>query len=215
MSALSDLRRAASAIRKKGERLYGLLGDFDGNITVADKVGYYYVRVEQPDGSYQVGEFAGQVRATLNLPVIIETNPVTLVQTIAGVDEVQFARANPDADSYGGVDKHATSHELGGDDILWWLDLRQIQNLRVWPHPTTAQHVLVAPGAYYAEGLQLLYTTQDVDLSSYYPVAGSRWVGIYLDSSQTVSAEAFTALSSVEFKANQQLVGAVRVRGYY
>lgn len=180
-----ELKRAARNIRKKGQFIRGLLGDFVGTIAVADRPGYYYVRVEKP-GGYEVGIFPGRVRALYNLPVIIQTNPLTGVQYIAGTDDTTIAYGGTDPATVVSVDLHGFTHEWGGDDMLMWLHTNQIFPLRCQPHPTTGTSVVVQGGTYFSEGtFSVLSTAIEVDLSAYYPTTGHEYVLLYLESDGT------------------------------
>lgn len=180
------LKRAAENLRRKGPFLRGLLGDFDGNIAVADRLGYYYVRVERPSG-YEVGVFPGRVRALYNLPVCIETHPVTNVQYVSGIDDETVAYSGVDPASVPTLDRHADTHGWEGDDMPIWLHTLQLFPLRVQPHPTAAQSVGVMPGIYYAgSAVYALHNPLVVDLSSYFPVSGLLFVSLYIDTAQAV-----------------------------
>ena len=115
----AELRRAMQNIRLKGALLRGLLGDFDGNIEVAGRPGYYYVRVEKP-GGYEVGIFPGRVRALNNLPVRVETDPITRVQFIAGLDDQTITYSGIDPATIPAMERHALTHlSVSSNGSLW------------------------------------------------------------------------------------------------
>ncbi|MGC9397119.1 MAG: hypothetical protein ACP5J4_19925 [Anaerolineae bacterium] len=178
-----QLKAALRNIRLKGRFLRGLLGDFDDNVEVTGRPGYYYVRVEKP-GGYEVGIFPGRVRALYNLPVRIETHPVTGVQFIAGADDETIAYGSTDPATIPALELHATTHGWGGDDMLMWLHTMQLFPLRCQPHDTTSTSVVIQAGTYYSEGVFcVLAAALTVDLSSYFSASGLKYVLVYLESS--------------------------------
>ncbi|HOU13459.1 MAG TPA: hypothetical protein PKZ84_10100 [Anaerolineae bacterium] len=182
-----DLQHAARNLRRKGPFLRGLLGDFDSHITVSGRPGYYYVRVEKP-GGYEVGIFPGRVRPLYNLPVQIETHPLTGIQYIAGLDDVTVAYGGTDpATIPGDVGLHGETHSWGGDDMPVWLHSLQIFPLRCQPHATNNKAVLVQSGTYFAEGVfAFLAAPVTVDLTAYVPSFGVKYILLYLDAAGEV-----------------------------
>lgn len=177
-----QLLRAARNLRKKGPFLRGLLGDFSGNVAVSGRPGYFYVRVEKP-GGYEVGIFPGRVRALNNLPVRIETHPVTGVQFIAGADDETIAYGGTDPGSIPAMELHGITHGWGGDDMLMWLHTMQIFPMRCQPHETVNTSVVIQAGTYYSEGVFcVLAAPLTVALSSYVPSVGHKYILLYLDS---------------------------------
>ena len=185
--AAQQIAQFAQGTRPKGQRRYGQLGDFDGTLTPSDKNDtWYYVRVETPSG-FQLGEYQarGAVRKTLNMPVILEQDPLSGQWFIVGVDEVMLEAA-----SYSGPDPHipthAESHNWGGDDRINYIDIRQVYNpARVQIKSGETKTVLVQqgwipkPGS---TGYRFVESTS-IDLTSYYPGSGNLWVLIYIKAS--------------------------------
>jgi len=177
-----DLKRAASNIRLKGQFVRGLLGDFTGTIAVDGRPGYYYVRVEKP-GGYEVGIFQGRVRALYNLPVRIETHPITKQQFITGVDDELITYGGTDPATIPALDQHALTHAWGGDDMLMWLHTQQVFPLRCQPDESGGAAVVIQAGTYFSEGLFcVLAAPLAVDLSAYVPASGHKYILVYLDS---------------------------------
>lgn len=189
-----SLTEFGRAVRRKGLRLRGLLGDMTGTIAVPGRSGWYYVRTRQAgSGRYSVGEFPGNVRPLYNLPVIIEEDPISGGQYITGIDEttlqygIDNGNATPPATE---LQTHAATHAWGGDDQLSWIHTLQIFPLRVQPG-TTAKHITVQGGAYYIDGQYCWKTSpSDVDLTTYWPSSGVVYVLIYIDAAAAVSVSA-------------------------
>ncbi|MBN1261095.1 MAG: hypothetical protein JXB35_10480 [Anaerolineae bacterium] len=189
---MRDLERAFRSIRKKGSFLRGLLGDFEGNIEVNGRPGYYYVRVEKP-GGYEVGIFPGRVRPLYNLPVRIETHPITRVQYIAGLDDETVAYGGGDPGAITTVERHQQSHGWGGDDQLMWLHTLQIFPVRCQPHETDPDSVVIQGGVYLSEAqLSWMREPATVDLSVY-RITGVRFVLLELESDNNVVVTPATA----------------------
>lgn len=193
MRSSTKLAQILNQRRPKGHRWAGLLGDFDGNIT-SDRPGEVYVRLRQAGAGYALGSFPvrGGIRQYYNLPVTVEMDPLTGEQYVAGIDAVgiEYGTASgnaPPPATY--LETHAATHEwrAEADDQLQWLHTLQIYPLRVQPM-STAGHVVVQGGVYYAQGMyHWLRSSIDVDLSSYYPGSGETWVLLYIDATEAVS----------------------------
>lgn len=176
-----QMQRAGAGLRRKGAFLRGLLGDFAGNITVADRPGYYYVRVDRAGSGYELGIFPGRIRALYNLPIRIETNPLTQVQYIAGIDDQTLAYSGVDPADVPAIERHAATHEYGGDDMLQWLHTLQLFPLRCQPSDTDGTRVAIQRGTYFAESTFVtLNTPLEVDLTAYWPLSGQKYVLVYL-----------------------------------
>ncbi len=176
-----QLRRAVKNIRLKGQFLRGLLGDFSGTIEVAGRPGYYYVRVEKP-GGYEVGIFPGRVRALKNLPVRLETHPITGIQYIVGLDDETIAYGGTAPSSIPAMERHALTHGWGGDDMLMWLHTAQVFPLRCQPHESISTSVVIQAGTYFSEGLFCaLAAPLAVSLVAYIPSNGYKYVLLYLN----------------------------------
>jgi len=189
MTITRELARAAANIRKKGTFLRGLLGDFDGAMGVPGRDGYFFVRVEKP-GGYEVGVFPGRVRPLYNLPVRIETHPLTNVQYIADVDNEALVYSGADPAGVPTIDLHGDSHGWGGDDMPMWLHTAQLFPLRCQPHETESQWVQIQAGTYFSQGVfSVLYTPFDVDLSAYFPSTGRKFVLLYLNADGTAGVQ--------------------------
>jgi len=209
-------------LRPKGNRWDGLLGDHSGNIeSVRD--GEVYVRMRQAgSGSYAVGSFPvkGGLRLYYNLPVIIEEDPLTRERFVVDVDAMALdygnAAGNTPPPTSGALETHALTHSWSeqADDQLQWLHTFQIFPLRMQPSET-AQHVIIQAGAYYAEGAyRWLVSSIDLDLSTYYPTSGHKWVLIYLDGDGAAGvvddgATTFTALN--EPPSGTYAIGAAKL----
>ena len=187
--ALRDLRRAFGGLRRKGQRLFGILGNEAGEIAVPDRPGYQYARIER--GSERVTVVClGAVRARLNTAVLIEQNPLTEEFQIVGLDvETTRAAGDDPTTSLFAIAPHAASHEWrrDADDILLWLHPNQIYFLRVQPGETSG-HVVVQGGPYFVQG-QLCWkrAQSDVDLTTYYPTYGAAWVMLCLDEADAIT----------------------------
>jgi hypothetical protein len=200
MSGRRDLRKQSDDIRKKGPFFYGILGDANGNLHPLDESGNerpeWWVRVVRPNG-YEPGIYSGSVRGWLNLPVKIETDPLTGRQVIIDIDanalqagEIAGNPAIPPG--IWDLPLHGSTHEFreDADDMLAWLSMHQIYELRVQPSET-AGHIVVQGGAYYcAEEFHFVRDPVDVDLTSYYDASEERWVLIYLDANGAVQVYA-------------------------
>ena len=180
-----ELKRAVKNVRLKGIFQRGLLGDFEGQLEVAGRTGYYYVRLEKP-GGYEVGIFPGRVRPLYNLPVRIETHPLTNQQFIAGTDDETIAYGGAAPGAFPALDRHADTHGWGGDDMAMWLHTQQIFPLRCQPHATEIQSVQIQAGTYFAMGVfRVLDAPLSLDLSAEFPASGAVWVLLYLDGDAT------------------------------
>ncbi len=223
MNATVKLRQLLDQRRKKGYRWTGLLGDFNGNI-VSTRPDEVYVRLRQAGAnSYAVGTFKvrGGLRHYYNLPVIIEIDPLTDEQYVAGVDTVALTYSivggNPAPPTSGYLETHAATHEwrADADDQLQWLHTFQFYPLRVQPH-TTAQHVLVQAGVYYADAAyRWLRNSVDVDLSAYYPETGYKWVLLYINAAGNIGVVDNGATDVVDLEeapASTYALAAVRLR---
>jgi hypothetical protein len=183
------LKRAAGGLRRKGQFQRGLLGNAAGAIEVPGRPGYFYVRVEKP-GGYEEGIFPGRVPLYLNLPVRIETHPITGVQFVAGVDDQTIAYSGVDPADIPDVGPHAPTHEWGGPDMVMWLHTMQLFPLRTQPAEPASQDVVVQGGTYFAEGqFSVLNSPQTVDLSAHVPGTGRRYVLLYLDAAGDVGIQ--------------------------
>lgn len=177
------LKRDFGGFRKKGRRLFGILGNEAGIVNVPDRPGYQYARIER--GAERVTLICkGNARPRLNTAVIIEQNAITGEFEIVGLD-VETTRAAGDDPTMAlfNTEPHAASHEwrADADDILLWLHPLQMYFLRVQPGDT-AGHVIVQGGPYFVEGkLHWKRAQSDLDLTGYYPSSGSVWVMVCLD----------------------------------
>jgi len=184
-----EVQRAAQALRRKGQRLFGILGDENGVINVPDRPGYQYVRVER--GSERVTmAVLGNARERLNTSVKIEQDPITSEYRIVGVDveTTRLAGDDPATVLYD-LPLHAESHGWSpkADDPLLLLNPLQMYFLRVQPATTTG-HVVVQGGPYFVSGaLQWKRESSDVDLTAYYPTSGAAWVMLCLDAEDVVT----------------------------
>lgn len=209
-----ELRRATQNLRRKGQFVRGLLGDFSGTIAVAARPGYYYVRVEKP-GGYEVGIFSGRVRALYNLPVRIETHPLTNQQFIAGVDDEMIAYSGENPATIPAIELHGVTHGWGGDDMVMWLHTIQLFPLRCQPHPTNSAYVVIQAGTYFTAGrFCVLAEPLAVDLSAYFPASARRWVLVYMQSDLTADVQDDGALNLAELVpvTGKYLCAAVRLR---
>lgn len=177
------LKRDFGGFRKKGRRLFGILGNEAGIVNVPDRPGYQYARIER--GAERVTLICkGNARPRLNTAVIIEQNAITGEFEIVGLDvETTRAAGDDPATALFNTEPHAASHEwrADADDILLWLHPLQMYFLRVQPGDT-AGHVVVQGGPYFVEGkLHWKRAQSDLDLTGYYPGSGSVWVMVCLD----------------------------------
>jgi hypothetical protein len=181
---MNDLRRIRAAFasrRPKGQRWFGLLGDHDGTVAVSGRPGWRYVRVER-GVSYEVGKYRAKIPLAdvANTPVILEEDPLTGERWIVALDQVAI-----EASDYDGTDLsialHSATHGFGGRDQLQWLHMLQIY----WPSRVqvkAAQTVRVQAGVVPLDNEGYMYTyAEDLDLSSYFPGSGSKYVLIYGD----------------------------------
>jgi hypothetical protein len=187
--AQRELRRAFGGLRRKGQRLFGILGNEAGDIAVPDRPGYQYARIER--GSERVTlACLGNVRPRLNTAVLIEQNPLTQEFQIVGLDvETTRAAGDDPTTALFYTEPHAASHEwrADADDCLLWLHPNQIYFLRVQPGATTG-HVVVQGGPYFVGGELCWKRAQsDVDLTSYYPTSGAAWVMLCLDADDVIT----------------------------
>lgn len=177
------LKRDFGGFRKKGRRLFGILGNEAGIINVPDRPGYQYARIER--GAERVTLICkGNARPRLNTAVIIEQNAITGEFEIVGLDvETTRAAGDDPATALFNTAPHAASHEwrADADDILLWLNPLQMYFLRVQPGDAPG-HVVVQGGPYFVEGnLHWKREQSDLDLTGYYPSSGSVWVMVCLD----------------------------------
>jgi len=177
-----DLLRAARGLRRKGSFQRGLLGNGAGAVKVDGRPGYFYVRVEKP-GGYEEGIFPGRVPPYYNLPVRIETHPITAVQFVAGIDNGMLAYSGTDPAEVPDTTPHAWTHEYGGPDMLAWIHTSQIFPMRAQAHESDPQSVTVQGGNYFSEGQFCVQSSpQDIDLSTYFPTSGRKYILLYIDS---------------------------------
>jgi len=184
-----ELRRAFGSLRRKGQRLFGLLGNEAGEIAVPERPGYQYARIER--GSERVTVVClGNVRARLNTAVLIEQNPLTTEFQIVGLDvETTRAAGDDPTTALFYTEPHAASHEwrADADDLLLWLHPNQIYFLRVQPGETSG-HVVVQGGPYFVHGELCWKRAQsDVDLTAYYPASGAAWVMLCLNADDDIT----------------------------
>lgn len=190
-----DLVRAARSLRKKGNFLRGLLGDFSGTIEVLGRPGYYYVRLDKP-GGYEVGVFPGRVRPLNNLPVRVETHPLTGVQYIVGPDDETLIYGGADPADVPVLDIHGDTHGWGGDDMAVWLHTQQIFPLRCQPSQTDPLSVVIQAGTFFSQGaFTVLDAPLEVSLAEYFPASGYKYVLLYMLS----TGEAEIQDSSVQY----------------
>lgn len=185
------LQGFSNSLRKKGLRVYGLLGNFSNVVEVSGKSGWYYVRIQQAGSNrYSLGEFQGNVRPLYNLPVVIEQDPITGEQYIVGTDQtlLQYGiDGGNEEPAPSELPLHANYHGWGGDDQIDWIHTSQIFPLRVQPS-ATAKHVVVQGGLAPLDGGWVAVSASiDVDLTSYWPVTGTSYVLLYLSTATTVT----------------------------
>ena len=189
-----QLRQAGKNLRQRGVRWHGLLGQYEnsGSCAVASRGGFWWVRIRQAGTStYSLGQFRGYVPDLYNLPVVIERDPLSGEQVIAGVDRMMIQYGiGADPDNYEPPPAvnaaHGESHVFGGFDQLDWLDTRQLYSLRVQPTGNVAE-VLLQAGVYCVDGAYYLRPASIVvDLAAYVPVSGDAWILVHLDTTGAV-----------------------------
>lgn len=174
--------------RVKGRLLYGYLGDGAGTINVPGRDGYQYARIPVgASGRYAVGVFRGGSDGEENAPIRIEVDPLTVTpanpngeMAIMGADGAGAANAGVPSGSGSYLKLHEETHRLGGIDQAE-LNSLQIYQMRTEPSDTP-RHVTIRKGLYSVRGtLYYLAADLDVDLTAYYPVAGTKYVYIGVD----------------------------------
>jgi len=200
MTLARELTRVFSQYRPKGGRWFGLLGqtaDAGAEIEVSGRPGWYWVRVDRAGSGYQPGIFQARVgfRPLVNLPVVIEADPFTGVRYIVSVDQFMVEASGQTAVPALTLEEHATTHEWDGSDQLNWIHTLQIMNLRVQPG-SVVRHVTVQGGAAVVDGEYVFKSgTTDLDLTSYWPTSGTRWILLTLSSTGVIAVQDDGALT--------------------
>ncbi len=188
MEKWRNLKRDFGGLRRKGKRLFGILGNEAGVINVPDRPGYQYARIER--GAERVTLVCkGNARSRLNTAVIIEQNGITGEFQIVELDVATTILAGDDPTiALFNTEPHAASQEwrTNADDMLLWLNPLQMYFLRVQPAATTG-HVIVQGGPYFVGGqVQWKRAQSDVDLTSSYPGSGEAWVMLCIDANGVI-----------------------------
>lgn len=184
-------KRVFGGYQPAARRWHGILGNSAGAVEVPGRAGYYYARIEK-GSEYEEGIFqaTSPLRPLLNYPVQIEADPVTGMRVITGADmSVLELTGQVSSVPPLGLARHAASHGWndGADDQLQDLHTLQFYQLRAQPTATAAQ-IVVLGGTYYIAGVPYQkYAPETIDLTSYLPAAGIKWVRLYIDAEGTIS----------------------------
>jgi len=181
-------------LRPKGDRWRGCLaGDFSGNVD-APLQGWKYVRIPiAGSGNYALGMFpSGSVPGTAyNSSLMIEYDPLNNQRIIVGADTQALGASvigSPTIPDPGGftLAKHAWTHQLAGNDQMV-VSNEQLGNLQVSPSTTNTQHVIVSGGVCQVGGVLVkVYAPIDVNLSTFFPLSGVKYVWVTLSSAGAV-----------------------------
>lgn len=168
-----------------------LIGDGNGNVEVSGRPGYVYVRVGNEKSLGQA--FNGRVPNRNDLPVTVgyDRTAPDLFQVLT-VRQVYVQAGLPVVPE---VPSHHETHEWpsvgdsdsDGSDVVF-VDWRQVRNLRV--SVDSGLTVLVESAPAYVNGAWAFITEQSLNLSSYKPDSGARYVLVYLDDTGTIAARA-------------------------
>jgi len=174
--------------------LPALLGDGQGNIVVANRPGYVYVRVGSEDLYGQA--FNGKVPARDNLPVLVGWDDLrpNLFQVL-GIRQVYLDSVDSDVTIIPEVPPHGHTHEFptvddsdsDGSDTIFaaW---RQIWGLRI--KVDSGFTVSVERSPIFRDGTGWVWVdTQQIDLTADVPDHWARYVLMYLDEDGILQSE--------------------------
>jgi hypothetical protein len=184
------VRRFQDVLDRRARRrryMPALLGENStaGSAGVSGKPGWVYARVGGDDEAAQI--INERVIARNGLAVWVAES-----ETHPGFWEVVGERQvyEDQIPSGGALVGHHTQHEYGNasgsDDVVYpWL--RQIADLRVEPTSPESLSVTVKDGLYKVGGAVDYYAGDTVDLTSYKPSFGYKWVTLSLSNSGTIN----------------------------
>lgn len=168
--------------------IFGLTGNFNGDVDVPGKPNYIYVRV---NGLRDVEEVWNDfVSSQTDIQVGLEQNPLVPGELrVVGISNFYPGKRMP----YTMTKKHGETHTWPNVDTVS-IYHRQILPLLVLKSSSNPLNVQVFSGYYKTStGYGLYDGTANFSLSAYRPLtAGARYVLLYLDSSGTLSARSGT-----------------------
>lgn len=149
-------------------------GDGTYTVLVADRPGFYYVRVAQGGGeSVTIARALGKVAARANLPVRMRLE-VGGVYTIEGVDPAYYDAATPDDDGNDfGVTAH--THRIG-TGLEYEIEPERFEPGRVFPD--SGLSVYINPFRYHWNGSWQHWAGDRIDLSSEQPTTSGKWAWV-------------------------------------
>lgn len=170
MSIMKQLHQQLDELGRvtdKRTKLSAKLGNGQGVVSVENRPGYVYARLQLSSGKEQVTHvYAPNVRRVNNHPVTVKLNEHGFYQT-TGTDPV----SGPGffgGFGIGEVGPHQDSHGYYGDDMLW-LDTRQITELLVHPTSPASLSVTVNAGLIKTIAGWASLLTSDEDLTALIP----------------------------------------------
>lgn len=161
-----------------------LMGDGNGNITVAALPGFVYYRVNEDESPGIV--FNNRCPLRDNLPIYVGYDPITdpdrRIFQCLGTRDIDYAEAGYTPVPQ--VPPHHETHQYGGGDDVY-VEWRRIMGLRIGR--PVGFVVTLDPGVIIRAGAHQFIPTQTYDLTASVPGAGARYVLMYLNSAGTLS----------------------------